>query len=81
MGDGRSANAAQFAFDHHPDNGWPPDMGYWMGYRIAQTFYDHAPDKRAALGELIEVTDFKTFLEKSGYLERKPRCVPETARM
>jgi hypothetical protein len=27
-------------FDHSPDTGWPPDMGYWIGYRIAQAYYD-----------------------------------------
>lgn len=64
-------------FDHHPATGWPPDMGYWLGYRIAQTYYDHAPDKRAALTALLNVTDFHKLLAASGYPAKAPACVPE----
>jgi len=64
-------------YDHHPDTGWPPDMGYWLGYRIAQTYYDHAADKTAALRALLQVTDFKALLKASGYPEHRPACEPE----
>lgn len=33
--------------------GWPSEMGYWMGQRIWQRWYDHQPDKRAALREML----------------------------
>jgi hypothetical protein len=65
-------------FDHNPATGWPPDMGYWLGYRIAQTYYRSAPDKRAALRALLDVTDFKVLLETSGYPAKAPACAPET---
>ena len=64
-------------FDHNPDTGWPPDMGYWLGYRIAQTYYDRAADKAAALRALLQVTDFKALLKASGYPENRPACAPE----
>jgi len=54
-------------YDHNPATGWPPDMGYWLGYRIAQAYYDHATDKTAALRTLLQVTDFKALLKTSGY--------------
>jgi hypothetical protein len=43
------------------------DLGYWVGYRIVKSYYQHAPDKRRALRETIEMTDPKAFLAKSGW--------------
>jgi Predicted Zn-dependent protease (DUF2268) len=43
------------------------DLGYWVGYRIAKTYYQNAPDKRQALRELLEFTDPKPLLAKSGW--------------
>jgi Predicted Zn-dependent protease (DUF2268) len=45
----------------------PGDLGYWVGYRIVKSYYQHAADKRQALREIIEVTDPKMFLAKSGW--------------
>jgi hypothetical protein len=43
------------------------DLGYWVGYRIAKSYYQHDSDKRRALHEIIEMTDPKAFLAKSGW--------------
>ena len=43
------------------------DLGYWVGYRIVKSYYQHATDKRGALREIIEMTDPKEFLAKSGW--------------
>ena len=43
------------------------DLGYWVGYRIVKSYYQHANDKRRALREIIEMTDPKAFLAKSGW--------------
>jgi len=43
------------------------DLGYWVGYRIVKSYYRHAADKRRAVRELIEITDPKAFLAKSGW--------------
>jgi hypothetical protein len=43
------------------------DLGYWVGYRIAKSYYQHDSDKRRALREIIEMTDPKAFLAKSGW--------------
>ena len=45
----------------------PGDLGYWVGYRIVKSYYQHAPDKRRALRDIIELTDPKMFLAKSGW--------------
>lgn len=45
----------------------PADLGYFIGYRIAQAYYSRASDKAAALREIIRATDVETILAKSGY--------------
>lgn len=45
----------------------PSQLGYWMGYQIAEAYYDRAPNKRRALHELLNITDYRALLEKSGY--------------
>lgn len=42
-------------------------LGYWVGYRIAKSYYRTARDKRAAIREMIEMTDARAFLAASGW--------------
>jgi Predicted Zn-dependent protease (DUF2268) len=46
---------------------WLGDLGYWVGYRIVKSYYQHATDKREAIRDILEVTDPKAFLAKSGW--------------
>jgi Predicted Zn-dependent protease (DUF2268) len=43
------------------------DLGYWVGYRIVKSYYQHAPDKRLALREILQMSDPHAFLAKSGW--------------
>ena len=43
------------------------DLGYWVGYRMVKSYYQHASDKRRALREIIGMTDPKAFLAQSGW--------------
>jgi hypothetical protein len=45
----------------------PGDLGYWVGYRIVKSYYQHAPDKQVAFREILQMTDPKAFLAKSGW--------------
>lgn len=45
----------------------PGDLGYWVGYRIVKSYYQHASDKRQALRDIVEMTDAKAFLARSGW--------------
>jgi uncharacterized protein YjaZ len=45
----------------------PGDLGYWVGYRIVRSYYEHAPDKRRALREILEMKDAEAFLARSGW--------------
>jgi hypothetical protein len=46
---------------------WPQDLGYWVGYRICKSYYQHAADARHALGDILEMTDPPLFVAKSGW--------------
>jgi hypothetical protein len=41
------------------------DLGYWVGYRIVKSYYQHAPDKPRAIREIIRMNDPQGFLAKS----------------
>jgi hypothetical protein len=43
------------------------DLGYWVGYRIVKAYYQHAPDKRRAVREIIQMNDPHAFLASSGW--------------
>lgn len=45
----------------------PGDLGYWVGYRIARSYYQRTSDKRAALRDILTMSDAKAFLAKSGW--------------
>lgn len=45
----------------------PGDLGYWVGYRIVKSYYQHAPDKQVAFREILQMSDPKAFLAKSGW--------------
>jgi hypothetical protein len=45
----------------------PGDLGYFIGYRIAEAYYLKQADKTAALRDIIEMKDADDFLARSGY--------------
>jgi hypothetical protein len=45
----------------------PGDLGYWVGYTIAKSYYSHAKDKRAAIKTLLELKDPKEIIAHSGW--------------
>jgi hypothetical protein len=50
--------------------GWPSEMGYWVGMRIAAAYFERAPDKRAALRALIAAQDPVALWRASSYAPR-----------
>jgi hypothetical protein len=45
----------------------PGDLGYFIGYRITETYYNRASDKSRAIHEILTIRDFDRFLRDSGY--------------
>jgi hypothetical protein len=45
----------------------PGDLGYFIGYQVAQSYYSKASDKAAGIRDIIEVKDATAYLAASGY--------------
>jgi hypothetical protein len=45
----------------------PGDLGYWVGYRIVKSYYQRTANKRAALRQILQMSDPKEFVAKSGW--------------
>ncbi|MGH7461380.1 MAG: hypothetical protein ACREMA_10170 [Longimicrobiales bacterium] len=45
----------------------PGDLGYFIGYRIAQAYYTRTADKTSAQRTIIGTADATVFLTMSGY--------------
>ncbi len=45
----------------------PGDLGYWVGYRIVKAYYQHHPDPSQAFRDILEMSDAKAFLARSGW--------------
>lgn len=50
----------------------PCDLGYYVGYKICQAYYNQTPDKQQAVTEMLTTKDFKAFLKQSGYGRKWP---------
>lgn len=45
----------------------PADLGYFIGYKICEAYYNNAKNKKQAIKELLDIKDYDAFLAKSGY--------------
>ena len=45
----------------------PPDLGYFLGYRIAEAWYRRFPNHPDRVAALIGIDDYQAFLAESGY--------------
>lgn len=61
------AIGSRWLYNKEGSDGWPGDLGYWVGYRIAKAHYAKAPDKAAAIREIIEMRDTAAFFANSGW--------------
>ncbi len=60
------AIGSRWLYNQRGTDGWPGDLGYWVGYRVAKSYYNRAPDKAAAIKAIIEMRDPAAFLAESG---------------
>ena len=47
--------------------GIPADLGYYLGYKIVESYYNKAADKKQAVKDILEIKDFDDFYKRSGY--------------
>lgn len=60
----------EWMFVQPADDARPPDLGYWIGYRIARRYYEQAEDKDQAARDILGLRDYEAFLAQSGYGEQ-----------
>ncbi|WP_338242732.1 hypothetical protein [Aurantiacibacter hainanensis] len=61
----QAAFARWFANAGSPPEGWPSELGYWVGMRIAESHVDRAQDRRAAIRQLLAFDDAGAVLAAS----------------
>lgn len=69
----RGTDASNWLYQGNQAKGRPADLGYYMGYKITESYYRNASDKRAAIKEILEIKDFDEFLKASRYEEKFAR--------
>jgi hypothetical protein len=48
--------------------GRPNDLGYWIGYKICESFFCKSQNRQEAIRDILNIQDFNAFLTTSGYL-------------
>ncbi|MRX69966.1 Predicted Zn-dependent protease [Flavobacterium resistens] len=47
----------------------PNDLGYWIGYKIIESYFNKQKDKQKAVEEILNIKDPIQFLKQSGFLD------------
>jgi hypothetical protein len=45
----------------------PADLGYYVGYKICQSYYNNSADKRQAIVDILNINNAHDFLDRSHY--------------
>ena len=48
----------------------PADLGYYIGYKICEAYYQNAANKKQAIKDILEIKEFNQFLRASKYDEK-----------
>jgi hypothetical protein len=60
------SNLGNWMYQGDNSKGRPADLGYYIGYKICESFYRRMPDKRDALRRILNINDPEAFLRESG---------------
>jgi uncharacterized protein YjaZ len=60
-----STDTSEFLYNVSTSN--TPDLGYFIGYRIAQAYYNKVLDKTKAIQVMMTTKDLKSIYQLSGY--------------
>ena len=47
----------------------PADLGYYVGFKISEHYYNAQADKQQAVRDILTVNDWEVFYKKSGYMQ------------
>lgn len=62
-----SDNLDKWLFNTSTIKNRPPDLGYFMGMRICEAYYNKQPDKAKAITTLLDRSKYMAVMEQSGY--------------
>lgn len=57
-------------YDYKIEKDTPTDLGYFMGAKICESYYNNATDKSKAVEDILSINDAESFLMKSKYAEK-----------
>lgn len=63
-------DTSRWLYGNSGGNGRPVDLGYWMGYKISESYFKNATDKKQAVRDMLLIKDCKEFLKASRYAEK-----------
>ncbi len=64
-----SKDLSPWLYSQTPD-GRPQNLGYWMGYKIVEAYYQKSNDKKKALRDILNIDNYRQFLEQSEYSKK-----------
>jgi uncharacterized protein YjaZ len=64
------SDASQWLYQGDTSKDRPADLGYYIGYQIAASYYQRAADKKKAIHDILTVHDFPAFLQESHYADK-----------
>lgn len=71
-------DTSRWLYGNSGGNGRPVDLGYWMGYKISESYFKNASDKKQAVRDMLLIKDCKEFLKASRYAEKFTADAPGT---
>ena len=63
-------DSSRWLYGGGDDTGRPSDLGYYVGYKIAEAYYERADDPARAVRDILLVEEYARFLDASGYADR-----------
>lgn len=52
------------------NDGRPQNLGYWMGYKIVESYYEKSENKSKAIDDILNIKNYIDFLEDSHYSDK-----------
>jgi hypothetical protein len=61
------ADISKWVYNGSKSTDRPGDLGYYIGYKISEAYYELSKDKRQAIHDILNINGFDSFLKASGY--------------
>lgn len=65
--DKNNKDISKWLYEGSQSNSRPKDLGYYVGYKICESYYLNQADSVKAIKDMISISDYNGFFEKSGY--------------